>query len=88
METLTIKLDEVRLAAVVAQAVKDALADSQAHVFTKKQAAKYLGISHVTLWKWECSGVIKPIRLGDRELYTKAELDKFLDAARLKAEAA
>ena len=88
METITLKLDEDRLAAVVSQAVKSAIADTQANVFTKKQAAKYLGISAVTLWKWETQRIIKPIRLGERELYTKAELDKFLDAARVKSEQA
>lgn len=87
MEAIKIQIDEKHLATVVERAIIRALDKTKANVFTKKQAAKYLGMSHVTLWKLEKAKAIRPISLGEREVYTRGDLDKFLDAARAKAEA-
>lgn len=88
MEAIKIQIDEQHLATVVERAVTLALDKTKKNVLTKKEAAKYLGISHVTLWKLEKAMVIRPISLGEREVYTRGDLDKFLDAARAKADAA
>lgn len=88
MEAITLKFDESRLFQVVDAAVREALANQQSNVLNKRAAAKYLGISAVTLWKLEGQNVLKPLRMGDREVYTRRELDAFLDAARVKSQAA
>jgi uncharacterized protein YehS (DUF1456 family) len=80
METnthLIVRVDENHLAEIVKRAVREALDSSQAQYFNKKEAAKYLKISAVTLWSYQTKGLITPVHVGDREMFSKSELDRF-----------
>lgn len=58
-------------------------------IFTNKEAAEFLRISEVTLWRERSAGNITYRRLGGRVVYTEADLVEFLErnkqAARVKA---
>ncbi len=80
---LIVKIDEAHLAEIVRSAVKEALSSTQAQYFNKKEAAKYLNISTVTLWTYQQRGLINPVDVGDREMFLKSELDRFVSGVKL-----
>ena len=45
---------------------------------TRKEAAKILKVSLVTLHDWNKKGILKPYRLGNLIRYKRSELDKAL----------
>jgi excisionase family DNA binding protein len=73
----TLQIDEAQLASVVRAAVREELQAATSNTFNKKEAARYLKISPVTLWKHQRDGWIKAVMVGNRELFTKSELDRF-----------
>ena len=50
----------------------------QAAYLTPKQAAAYLTVSQRTLWAATTAGRIKAARMGRRIIYSRAELDRFV----------
>lgn len=48
-------------------------------ILTRKQAARELGISLVTLWKLDKSGELPASRIGVKVIYTREQLEKFLE---------
>ncbi len=60
------------------KAINKILSGKQDKLFTVEEAAKYLNISTVTLWRKHNEGKIESIRSGRLNLYTKAALDNFL----------
>lgn len=48
-------------------------------LYTAKEAAVYLGLSHRTLWAWAQQGVITVVRLGRRVLFDRQDLDKLIE---------
>lgn len=43
------------------------------------QAAKYLGISRFTLYRWSSDRKIERIKLGSRLMFSKEYLQKFIE---------
>lgn len=77
IKQIILKVDEEELKRVVKEAVREELAAIAVSTFNKKEAAKYLKISPVTLWTYQRNGWIKSVQVGNREMFTKAELDRF-----------
>jgi excisionase family DNA binding protein len=53
--------------------------DEESKLFTVEEAAKYLGISTVTLWLKRKEGKIISTTAGRLNLYTKSALDAYLN---------
>lgn len=49
---------------------------------TRREAARYLGVSLTTLTQHENDGKVKGFRLGNRRLYRREDLDASLQAVR------
>ena len=81
MEAITIKIDEAGLKEVVRAAVREEMAQTSSTILNKRQASKFLGMSTVSLWKLERKGILKPIKIGVREVYTRKSLEDFLQGA-------
>jgi excisionase family DNA binding protein len=47
-------------------------------LLTRKDAAKYLGISLTTLWQWTNDGIVTGHRIAARVRYKKSELEQAL----------
>lgn len=52
---------------------------------TRKQAAKYIGVSLTTLNAYENQGIIQGYRVGNRRLYKVEDLDRAMQAVRKTA---
>jgi hypothetical protein len=48
---------------------------------TPAEYAKTLKISLVTLWSWDKKGITRPLRLGNKKLYRRSDLEKILSNA-------
>jgi len=48
--------------------------------FSTNEAATYLGISAVSLWRLEKRGLLKPLKVLRHNMYSRVELDRFLKA--------
>jgi hypothetical protein len=46
---------------------------------TSQEIAKALNISLVTLWQWDKNGITSPLRVGNRKLYRRSDLEKILN---------
>lgn len=85
MQPITIQIDEDQLTEVVRRAVRVELEEKSSSVFTKKAAAKFLGMSAVSLWKLERRGLIKPLIIGGKERYTRKSLEDFIQGSTIAA---
>lgn len=45
-------------------------------LIAKKDVVEGLGVSHTTLWKWEKSGYLVPVKVGKRVYYKRDDLEK------------
>ena len=43
-------------------------------LISKKDVMNVLDVSHTTLWKWEKSGYLKPVKIGKRIFYRREDL--------------
>ena len=43
------------------------------------EAAKYMGVSESLVWKQIRKGILKPARIGDRVVFSRAYLDRVTD---------
>lgn len=77
MNKIIVEVNEEQIRTAVRDAVREVLMSTQAQYFNKKDAAKYLKISPVCLWNYEKQGYLKPVRVGDRMVFTREQLDKF-----------
>lgn len=77
IKQIVLKFDEEQLTRIVKEAVREELQAATSSTYNKKEAAKYLKVSPVTLWTYQRNGWIKAVMVGNRELFTKAELDRF-----------
>lgn len=48
--------------------------------YTADEAAKTLGISKVSLWRLEKRGLLKPSKALRTRLFSRAEIERFLEA--------
>lgn len=46
-----------------------------------REAAKALGVSLTTLWRWHREGYLVPVKVGKKTLYRKSDIDKLLTKA-------
>lgn len=46
---------------------------------TPEEMAKTLHISLVTLWSWDKKGITIPLRIGNKKLYRRSDLEKILN---------
>lgn len=53
---------------------------SQEQYLTRKETAKLLQISLVTLWSWSKDGIIQSYTIGSRVRYKKSDIDNALKA--------
>lgn len=83
VKTFTLQVDEAHLAKVVRDAVHEALLTTTSNTFNKKEAARYLKISPVTLWNYQRQGLIKAVMVGQREMFVKSELDRFASGQKI-----
>lgn len=47
--------------------------------YSRKETAKILGVSLMTLWNMQKRGEIKPTRIGRRVLFDESEIKRILD---------
>lgn len=45
---------------------------------TEEQACEVLGVKRLTLWRWNKSGYLKPVKVGKRNLYRQSDIDNLL----------
>ena len=45
---------------------------------TIKEICKYLKISSTTVWRLSKKGILKPMKIGNRTLFARAEIDDYL----------
>ncbi len=45
---------------------------------TSEEIAKILKISLVTLWSWDKKGITIPLRIGNKKLYRRSDIEKIL----------
>ena len=59
---------------------RESAGSTHAELFTRRQAANYLGISEQTLASWKCSGrySLPCIKIGRLVRYRKLDLDNFV----------
>lgn len=55
-------------------------------MFTVKEAAEYLGVSHITLNRWRCTGE-SPIfaKMGGAVRYQKSDLDDYIASRKVSS---
>jgi excisionase family DNA binding protein len=92
--TQAILLTENDLAQLVRQAVEDALEGHQNNLtkpdnmkdwLTLKEAAKYLHISRPTFISIRKKGAFEAHHIGNRHLFSKADLDRYIKSKHLTA---
>lgn len=50
--------------------------DSDTSLITKKEAMLGFKVSHTTLWKWQKSGYLTPVKVGKRVYYRRSDIEK------------
>lgn len=45
---------------------------------TRKEAAKKLGVTLTTLWHWQKSGYLTPVKIGTKVMYRPTDVDELL----------
>ncbi len=48
------------------------------HLYAAVDAAAYLGVTTMSLWRWMREGKICPLRIARRNLFLRSDLDKLL----------
>jgi excisionase family DNA binding protein len=61
--------------------IKKAITNSQ--LLSATNAAKYLGISRITLWRKVQAGKVSPVDIGGHLKYDKQQLDKLIEDQRV-----
>lgn len=50
--------------------------DNDGSLVTKKEAMTGFKVSHTTLWKWQKSGYLVPIKVGKRVYYKRSDIEQ------------
>lgn len=53
--------------------------ESAKRLLSAREAGKYLGISHRTVWAWAQAGWLPVTRLGRRVLFDRVQLDAVIE---------
>ena len=59
-------------------ASKSLFPDSDNSLITKKEAMTGFNVSHTTLWKWQKSGYLVPVKVGKRVYYRRADIENLI----------
>ena len=62
----------------VQNASKSLFPDSDNSLITKKEAMTGFNVSHTTLWKWQKSGYLVPVKVGKRVYYRRADIESLI----------
>ena len=62
----------------VQNASKCLFPDSDNSLITKKEAMTGFNVSHTTLWKWQKSGYLVPVKVGKRVYYRRADIESLI----------
>lgn len=58
---------------------EEAISANREHpTLTRKETAKMLGVSLSTLWQWEKSGYLTPVKIGTKVMYRPTDVDALL----------
>lgn len=57
---------------------KSVFPDKNDDFVSKKEVMAGYGISHTSLWKWEKTGYLKPVRVGKKIFYRREDLKKLI----------
>jgi excisionase family DNA binding protein len=49
-------------------------------LLSAREAGRYLGISHRTVWAWAQAGLLPVTKLGRRVLFDRMQLDEVIEA--------
>lgn len=49
---------------------------------TSAEAQKALGVKRTTLWRWERSGYLTPVRLGRSPRYRREDIERLINGAK------
>ena len=52
--------------------------DSDNSLITKKEAMQGFKVSHTTLWKWQKSGYLTPVKVGKRIYYRREDIHNLM----------
>lgn len=52
--------------------------NSDESYITKKEAMLGFGVSHTTLWKWQKSGYLVPVKVGKRVYYRRTDIESLI----------
>ncbi len=52
---------------------------NELEILTRKQTKNLLGISYVTLWKYNREGFLKTKKIGSKVFYMRADIDNLLN---------
>lgn len=52
--------------------------NSDESFITKKEAMLGFGVSHTTLWKWQKSGYLVPVKVGKRVYYKRSDIENII----------
>ena len=58
---------------------------NEKQIFTDREAAEYMRISQVTLWRLRKTGKISFRRAGCKIIYTQLDLENYLDSTKREA---
>ena len=58
------------------------MAEEIKRLFTVKEACTYLGISRMSLYRMMERKEISPVKIGNRTLFDKRDLDEFIEKAK------
>lgn len=50
--------------------------ESDESMFSKKDVMIGLNVSHTTLWKWQKSGYLTPVKIGKRVYYKRGDIER------------
>lgn len=60
----------------IADIVVERLKEEDTRLVTAEEAARMLGVSKTTLWRWDNDGTLKSIRIGRKNYYRLSDIGK------------
>lgn len=61
------------------KAIQDCIPKEEVETYlTPQQFADKVHVSLVTLWSWDKKGITRPLRIGNKKLYRRSDLEKIL----------
>lgn len=84
-QVITIQFSADEFKQYIKDAIAEALPQPPPKLYPTSEAAKFLGITTVTLHTWKQSGKVKALRVGNNLRFEQTELDRLIqEVPRLK----